>query len=90
MDPNNAGWWIHNVDGASRQTGARVSLKLKAPIWKRIEKAIWLDFPASNNKTEYEEILAIINFVTSVSSEKIIIRSDSQLVVGKVNEEFET
>ena len=55
-----------------------------------IEHVIRLDFPMSNNETKYEAILAGIDLVTSVSSEKIIIRSDFQLVVGQVNEEYET
>ena len=62
----------------------------RALTGERIEHAIWLDFPASNNKIEYEEILAGINLAMSVSSEKIIVQSDSQLVVGQVNEEYET
>ena len=44
----------------------------------------------SNNETEYEAILAEVDLATSVSSEKIIIRSDSQLIVAQVNEEYET
>ena len=43
----------------------------------------------SNNETEYEEILTRIDLATSISSKKIIIRSDSQLVVGQVNGEYE-
>ena len=62
------------MDGTSRQTGAGLRLQLEAPTGEVIEQAIRLDFPASNNESEYEAI--------SVSSEKIIIRSDSQLVVG--------
>ena len=78
------------MDGASRQTGARLGLQLKAPIGEIIEQAILLDFPASNNEAEYEAIIAVIDLAISVSSEKIIIRSDSQLVVGQVNREYET
>ena len=68
---------ILSVDGASRQTGAGVGLQLKAPIGERIEQTIRLDFPASNNEAEYEEILAGIDLAISISSEKIIIQSDS-------------
>ena len=82
VDSSNANWWILNVDGASRQTRPGVGLQLKALTGERIEQAIRLDFPASNNETEYEAILARIDLTTSISSEKIIIRSDSQLVVG--------
>ena len=49
-----------------------------------------MDFLASNNEAEYEEIIFGIDLAISVSSEKIIIRSDSQLVVGQVNGEYET
>ena len=44
----------------------------------------------SNHETEYEAILAEVDLATSVSSEKIIIRSDSQLIVAQVIEEYET
>ena len=72
-NPDSVGWWTLNVDGASRQTGARVRLQLKAPTGKRIEQVIRLDFPASNNETKYEAILTRIDLVAFVSSEKIII-----------------
>ena len=77
------------MDDASRQTGAGVGLQLKAPTRERIEQAIQ-SFPTSNNETEYEAILAGIDLANSVSSEKLIICSDSQLVVGQVNGEYET
>ena len=78
------------MDGASQQTRASVVLQLKAPIGERIKKDRWLDFPASKNEAEYEEILASIDLTVSISSKKIIIQSDSQLVVGQVNREYET
>ena len=90
MELDNSSWWILNVDGASRQKGARLGLQLEAPIGKIIEQVICLDFPSSNNETEYEEIITKLDLTISVSSEKIIIRSDSQLVVGQVNDEYET
>ena len=49
-----------------------------------------MNFLASNNEAEYEEIIVELNLAISVSSEKVIIRSDSQLVVGQVNEEYKT
>ena len=68
MDPDNAGWWILNVDEASCQMGVGVSLQLRASTRERIEQAIRLDFPASNNETEYKEILDGVDLVKSVSS----------------------
>ena len=78
------------MDDTSRQTGARVGLQIKAPTREMIEHAIRLDFPTSNNETDYEAIQAGIDLAKFVSSEKLIIRSDSQLVVGQVNGEYET
>ena len=78
------------MDGASRHTGVGVGLQLKAPIREKVEQAIRLDFPTSNNETEYEAILAGVDLAQFVSSKKLLIRSNSQLVVGQVNREYET
>ena len=79
-----------NVDGASQQTEAGLGLQLKAQIGEIIEHALRLDFSTSNNEAEYGVIITGIDLAISVSSEKIIIRSDSQLVVGQVNGDYET
>ena len=78
------------MDDASRQTRVGVGLQLRAPTGEKIEQAIRLYFLMSNNETEYKAILAGVDLAKSVSSEKLIIRSDSQLVVGQVNGEYET
>ena len=75
-------WWTLNVDGASRQTGDDLGLQLKGPTREIIEQAIRLDLPASNNEAKYEAIIAGIDIAISVSSKKIIIKRNSQLVVG--------
>ena len=78
------------MDRASFQMGAGVGLQLKAPTEERVEQAIRLDFPVSNNETRYEAILTEIDLAKSVSSKKLLIRNDSQLVVGQVNGEYKT
>ena len=90
MKSNNSGWWILNVDGASLQTRAELELQLEAPIEEVIEQAVRLDFPTSNNEDEYEAIIVRLDLAIFLLSEKIVIRSDSQLVVGQVNGEYET
>ena len=65
------------MDGSSRQTRAGMGLQLEAPAREIIEQDIRLDFLDSNNEAEYEAIIAGLNLAISVSSEKIIIRSDS-------------
>ena len=83
-------WWTLSVDGASRQTGAGIGLQLKSPSGDKIEQAIRLGFSASNNESKYEAILAGIELAVAISTDKLIIRSDSQLVVGQVNAKYES
>ena len=88
--PNNLDWWTLNIDGASRQSGAGIGLQLRTPSGDKIEQSIRLGFNASNNESEYEAILVGLELATAVSTNRLLIRSDSQLVVGPVNEEFES
>ena len=78
------------MDDASLQTGVGVGLQLKASTGERIEHVIRLGFPTSNNESEYEVILAEVDLSKSVSLEKLIVHSNSQLVAGQVNGEHET
>ena len=90
VSPGSLNWWILNVDGASRQTGAGFCLQLKSPVGEKIEQTIRLGFSTSNNESEYEAILVRIELAATVSVDRLLIRSDSQLVVGQVSEEYES
>ena len=88
--PDNLDWWTFNIDEASRQSGAGIGLQLRTPSGDKIEQAIRLKFSAYNNESEYEAILAGLELAAALSADRLLIRSDSQLVVGEVNEEFES
>ena len=88
--PNEKGWWTLCVDGASRQSGADIGLQLTSPSGERIEQAVLLGFSAFNNESEYEAIIAGLDLALAVGANSLLIRSDSQLVVGQVNAEFES
>ena len=83
-------WWTLNVDRASHQTGVDIGLQLKSPTGEIIEQAIRLGFGTSNNESEYEAVLAGIELAATMSANMLLIRSDFQLVVGKVNKEYES
>ena len=87
--PDNLDWWTLNIDGASRQSRVGIGLQLRISSGDKIEQAIQLGFSASNNESEYEAILAGLELAVALSANRLLIRSDSQLVVGQVNEEFE-
>ena len=88
--PDGRGWWILCVDGASRQSRASIGLQLTSPAGERIEKAVHLGFDASNNESEYEALIARVELALAVGDDNLLIRSDSQMVVGQVNVEFES
>ena len=88
--PDSLDWWTLNIVGASRQTGAGIGLQLKSPSGDKIEQAIRLGFNAFNNESEYEAIIAELELAVALSADKLLVQSDSQLVVGQVNEEFES
>ena len=88
--PNKTGRWTLRVDGASRQTGAGIGLQLTSPTGERIEHAVCLGFSATNNKSEYEAIIAGLELALAIGADSLSIQSDSQLVVGQVNVEYES
>ena len=75
--PVSSNWWTLNVDGASRQTEEGIGLQLKSLTGERIEQAIWLGFNASNNESEYEALLSEIELAAFVSTDKLLVQSDS-------------
>ena len=88
--PNNKDWSTLCVDGASRHSGAGIGLLLTFPTGERIEQAVRLGFSASNNESEYEAMIAGLELTLVVGANRLLIQSDSQLVVGQVNAEFES
>ena len=88
--PDGKGWWTLCIDGASRQSGAGIGLQLTSPTGERVEKAAHLGFSASNNESEYEAMIAGLELALAVGANSLLIRSDSKLVVGQVNAEFES
>ena len=83
-------WWTLSVDGASRQTGAGIDLQLTSPTRERIEQAVRLGFSATNNKSEYEAMVAGLELALAMGVDNLSVQSDSQLVVGQVKAKFES
>ena len=66
-----------------------MGLLLQSPTGEQLEQAILLEFPVSNKEAEYEAILAGLNLFLTLSTSKIEICNDSQLVVGQIQREYE-
>ena len=88
--PDETGWWTLSVDGASKPTGAGTGLQLTSATGERIEHAVRLGFSATNNESEYEAMIVGLKLALAVGADNLSVQSDSQLVVGQVNTEFES
>ncbi|CAL9024301.1 unnamed protein product [Prunus brigantina] len=80
--------WTLCMDGSSSRQGSGTGLVLKTPDDTMIEYSIRFQFRASNNEAEYEALLPGLRLAHSTGAERLMICSDSQLVVNQVITEF--
>ena len=50
---------------------------------------VQLKFPITNNEAEYEAILTRLRIARALGVKSVLLRSDSQLVIGQIMGEFE-
>ncbi|XP_038973279.1 uncharacterized protein Mb2253c-like [Phoenix dactylifera] len=81
--------WVLYVDGSSTSGGSGACLVLTSPDGVVAEQALRLEFPASNNKAEYEALIAGLKLAKELKAEDLKVFSDSQLVVSQVLGDFE-
>ncbi|KAL0439574.1 UNVERIFIED_CONTAM: Gag-Pol polyprotein [Sesamum latifolium] len=81
--------WSLYVDGSSTAIGSGAGIVLESPQGDKLEYAIKLEFPASNNEAEYEALLAGGELALAVGAKKIVVCSDSQLVVNQIQGSYE-
>jgi len=87
--PNTPTEWVLYVDGSSNKNACGVGVVLEGLGDLLIEQALQVAFKATNNQAEYEAILAGLNLAHDLGAREVICKSDSQLVVGQIKEEFE-
>lgn len=78
-----------NVDGDCDSKGLGVGIAIFTPMGGLIEKCIWFSFLATNNIDEYEVIFLEIHQLYSLESQKVLIYSNSHLIINQVNNAFE-
>jgi ribonuclease HI len=78
------------VDGSSARGRSGVGVLLRNPEGQEFGFAIKLDFVTTNNEAEYEAVIAGLALSREMGATNVEIRSDSQVVVGQVQGQFET
>ena len=81
-------WTIH-TKGSSTKNVDGIGIILKSPEGDVIKQAIRLQYPTTNNEAEYEALLTGLKLAKVLGAAELDICSDSQLVVGQVNGEYE-
>ncbi|XP_071924890.1 uncharacterized protein [Coffea arabica] len=82
--------WILHVDGSSKSEGSGAGLLLEDPHGELCSYALRFDFTISNNEAEYEEIIAGLQLAHKLGARRILVNSDSHLVVCQILSEYET
>uniref|UniRef100_A0A2N9FYD5 Uncharacterized protein n=1 Tax=Fagus sylvatica TaxID=28930 RepID=A0A2N9FYD5_FAGSY len=81
--------WTVNIDGSSTKDSGGVGVVLRSPEGDIIKQAIRLQYPTTNNEAEYEALLVGLKTAKILGATELDVRSDSQLVVGQVNGDYE-
>uniref|UniRef100_A0A2N9J6Z4 Integrase catalytic domain-containing protein n=1 Tax=Fagus sylvatica TaxID=28930 RepID=A0A2N9J6Z4_FAGSY len=81
--------WTVNIDGSSTKDSGGVGIVLKSPEGDIIKQVIRLQYPTTNNEAEYEALLVGLKTAKILGATELDVRSDSQLVVGQVNGDYE-
>ena len=75
------------MHGSSNEGGSRAGLILVSLKGHRVHCALRFSFKASNNKAEYEALIAGLKLAKEMKVESLQIFSDSQLIVCQVTNE---
>jgi len=82
--------WTLYIDGAWGQLGAGAAAVLIAPTGLKLKYATRLEFRATNNIAEYEELILELNKAKASRVKTLLIKTDSQVVAGQVEKEYLT
>ncbi|XP_023891486.1 uncharacterized protein LOC112003505 [Quercus suber] len=81
--------WTINTDGSSTQRGGGAGVVIVSPQEDVLKYGVQLKFPVTNNEAEYEALLTGLRLAQALGAENVVIKSDSQLVIGHARGDFE-
>ncbi|XP_050290234.1 uncharacterized protein LOC126728462 [Quercus robur] len=81
--------WTIQTDGSSAQKRGGVGVVITTPDGEVMKYGVQLEFPATNNEAEYEGILTALRLGKALGAKNLLVQSDSKLVIGQINGEYE-
>ena len=81
-------WSVHTDGSSNRQVGGGAGVVLLSPEGDIVECVIRLDFPTTNNETEYEAFVAGLDLARAVGATSVVIYCDSQVITNQANGDY--
>ena len=81
-------WSIYTDESSKKLTGG-ASIVLLSPEGDAIECMVRLDFPATNNESEYEALIAGLDFAKAAGAARVVVHCDFQVITNQVNRDYE-
>ncbi len=81
--------WMAHIDGSSMKNVGGIGVILESSEGDIIKRAICLQYTTTNNKAEYEALLTRLKLSKMLGATELDVLSDSQLIVGQVNGDYE-
>ncbi|XP_022877052.1 uncharacterized protein LOC111395302 [Olea europaea var. sylvestris] len=88
MEPIEPPTWNLFVDRSAGEVGSEARVVLISPEGHKLTSTVRFGFKATNNVAEYEALLTGLRLATEMQVKRLLISSDSQLVVSQVNGNF--
>ncbi|XP_017408416.1 uncharacterized protein LOC108321234 [Vigna angularis] len=89
LPPYSRDEWNLYVDGASGRSISGAGIVLEGPNGFLLEHSLVFKFKVSNNQAEYEALMAGLELARDMGARRVTCRTDSQLVVGQMNGDFQ-
>jgi ribonuclease HI len=81
--------WVIYVDGSSTKKNGGAGIVLFTPDGDELSSSLKLEFKTTNNEAEYEAVVAGLGLALELGADNVELRSDSQVIVGHINGEYE-
>jgi ribonuclease HI len=86
---NQAEHWIMYFDGSLKLGGGGVGVLFISPRGEHLKNVSQILFEISNNEADYEALLHGLRLAISLSIKRLLVYSDSLLVVQRVNKDWD-
>ena len=77
------------MNGLSNRQTSRAGVVLHSLKGDKVKCMIRLDFPTTNNKAEYEALIAGLDLAKAAGATNMVMYCDSQVVTSQVNGDYE-